>query len=53
MSIQAMLPVLIETEKRKLALVPQIERWKWRSEATASRNQAQGKVLHRTAKASS
>jgi hypothetical protein len=48
-----MLPSSIEIEKRKLAPVPQIERWKWQSKATILRNQAKGKVLHLIAKASS
>jgi hypothetical protein len=51
MSIQAMLPS--SREKRKLAPVLQIERWKWQSKATALRNQTKGKVLHHIAKASS
>jgi hypothetical protein len=53
MSIQAILPASIETEKRKLVPIPQIERWKWWSKAAALRNQAQGKVLLLTTKASS
>jgi hypothetical protein len=48
-----MLPSSIEIEKRKLAPIPQIERWKWQNKAAALRNQAKDKVLHRIAEASS
>jgi hypothetical protein len=51
MSIQEMLPS--SRKKRKLAPIPQIERWKWQSKATTLRYQTKGKVPHCIGKASS